>query len=348
MEAGNAVEPFQLQLVCQFVEDLVQENNLRMVSADDLGGEEALQKVLAHFYHKSIGHLTRKFRGRRLKRRLENLCEKGLITGKGRRLLREESTIAERDRISPAILTEMVQLRLIRKEPRVGDNYYELTHDTLIAPILANRLRRERRRRRWIGGVVGIPLLAALALVLIAYIDTVRDERWEMQFSAQEKVLSGVASNAEVFEKIQTVADIAVNELTGGEVIGRRLVQGTLTDINPQVGKVLQKVDLDLSGSHDRITVSLNSPDFDGFLMVVDSAGEPHFYFERRRGQRPQLTFSDDGPGTAHVIVSSVEGQSIGTYELDVDWSVVDTVTDIPLAQIANSGDLRVGSVIRS
>ena len=42
----------------------------------------------------------------------------------------------------------MVELRLLRKEPRVGDNYYELTHDTLIEPIQLSRLDREERAAR--------------------------------------------------------------------------------------------------------------------------------------------------------------------------------------------------------
>ena len=33
----------------------------------------------------------------------------------------------------------MVHSGLIRKEPRVGGNYYELSHDALIAPIVASR-----------------------------------------------------------------------------------------------------------------------------------------------------------------------------------------------------------------
>ena len=184
-EVGHEVEPFQLQLVCQFVEDLVREKQLTEVGGNDLGGEPALERILARFYQDSIDTLCRKFRGFRLRRRLENLCENGFISAKGRRLLREESTIAESNRVSPRVLAEMVQLRLLRKEPRVGDNYYELSHDTLIAPILARRQRHERRRRqRW--ATVAVATVAITAGVLwsnrsdlaASREETQRLERW--------------------------------------------------------------------------------------------------------------------------------------------------------------------------
>lgn len=151
-KVGKDVEPFQLQLICQHVENIVGERNLITVTAQDLGGNDALKtlkRVLSSFYEDSLVKICYKFTDEPdLRQRLEKLCEYGFITAKGRRLLREESTIMQEDRVSSEILRDMVELRLLRKEPRVGDNYYELTHDTLIEPIQLSRLDREARAAR--------------------------------------------------------------------------------------------------------------------------------------------------------------------------------------------------------
>ena len=124
-EIGTDVEPFQLQLICQHVEQLVREQRLSEVTSAVLGGSEKLEQVLAEFYESCLRQICAKFPAeKKLRKRLERLCEYGLITARGRRLLREESTIMHDDHVPPEVLREMVELRLLRKEPRVGDNYY--------------------------------------------------------------------------------------------------------------------------------------------------------------------------------------------------------------------------------
>ena len=147
-ELGREVEPFQLQLVCQFAEQLAVAKGAETILEADLGGETGLGRILTRFYRDAINELGRRFGGIGLKRRLRNLCEYGLITARGRRLLREESTLHHEFAVRPEILAAMVEHRLLRKERRIGDNYYELTHDTLIDPILESRQHRESRRRR--------------------------------------------------------------------------------------------------------------------------------------------------------------------------------------------------------
>ncbi len=80
-------------------------------------------------------------------------------------MLREESTINKSDKVSPEILKEMVELRLIRREPRLGDNNYELTHDTLIDPILSSRQAREQRRRKYLNWGVAVVVTVVLLVV---------------------------------------------------------------------------------------------------------------------------------------------------------------------------------------
>ncbi|MEO1314403.1 MAG: hypothetical protein AAFV27_11070 [Pseudomonadota bacterium] len=142
---GQEIEPFQLQLICQHVEDLVATQNIDVITPETLGGRDALRAVLANFYTDTLGRICAAFPEQLdLREKLERLCEDGLMTPRGRRLLREESTIQHEDGVGIDVLSKMVELRLVRKEPRIGDNYYELTHDTLIEPIRQSRVARQK------------------------------------------------------------------------------------------------------------------------------------------------------------------------------------------------------------
>lgn len=144
---GQEIEPFQLQLICQYVEDLVAEKGIDFIGPTTLGGKDALRAVLSNFYADTLGRICNAFPEQPdLREKLERLCEEGLMTPRGRRLLREESTIQQEDGVDIDVLSKMVELRLVRKEPRIGDNYYELTHDTLIEPIQRNRLERQAQQ----------------------------------------------------------------------------------------------------------------------------------------------------------------------------------------------------------
>ena len=145
--ASSDIEPFQLQLVCQYAEDLVHEKGLKAITAADLGGEQALKSVIGDFYETSLRKVREAFPDRPdLPAKLEKLCEEGLIIAEtGRRRLLEESDIKAKFGIDRDVLRKMLDLRLIREEPRVGDSYYELAHDTLVEPIRRDRKRREAR-----------------------------------------------------------------------------------------------------------------------------------------------------------------------------------------------------------
>jgi tetratricopeptide (TPR) repeat protein len=129
----DEVEPFQLQLLCQDIETKVQKRQQATVQQSDLGGEKGMQKVLQSFYDKQIKHIRW-----RKRRRVRKLCEKGLLSRSNRRLSLEEEDITRRFKVKKPLLNDLVNSRLLRAEPRVGSVYYELCHDTLVAPIRAS------------------------------------------------------------------------------------------------------------------------------------------------------------------------------------------------------------------
>jgi hypothetical protein len=182
VESKPYVEPFQLQLVCQRAEEIALDLQRARAGAqpaekglpaglqatadggpvtitwEGLGREAGLQTTLASFYERQIAALA----SPRARRRTRRLCEYGLISASGRRLSLEEEEIHRTHKVAKETLGTLVGLRLLRADTRVGSVYYELSHDTLVEPILAARRRREVRRR-----VVQNALVLAVVLSIV-------------------------------------------------------------------------------------------------------------------------------------------------------------------------------------
>ncbi len=161
---GDEVEPAQLQLVCQHVEDLVRTRTAGRdartrveVTEGDLGGDSQLRRVLQNFYDRTVAAIDSPWE----RRRVRNLCEWHLISGAGRRLTEAEEEIEQKRRVSHATLRYLVDARLLRPDPRLGGVFYELSHDTLVEPILHSRTRRTTRRRRSVAGVLAVAIGAS-------------------------------------------------------------------------------------------------------------------------------------------------------------------------------------------
>jgi hypothetical protein len=141
------VEPFQLQLICQQIEEHVirrqqQDPSYNLVSMQDIGGRKALKKGMRNFYTRVVSHCCDNvgsyvgiFRRSLIKKRVRNLCSKQLISPEGRRLSIEEDSLHSRFRIPRQVLASLVQARLLRSDQRAGTTYYELSHDTLAEEI---------------------------------------------------------------------------------------------------------------------------------------------------------------------------------------------------------------------
>jgi hypothetical protein len=159
------VEPFQLQLICQRIERIVAKRQQATgssltITMKDIGGESALRATLQDFYRQEIGALS----SRRQRRAVRRLCEEYLISPEGRRLSTEEYEIQRQLKLSGDILAKLVDRRLLRSDQRADSTYYELSHDTLIEPVLATR----RVRGRFLGLLtVGAGALVSLPTVLL-------------------------------------------------------------------------------------------------------------------------------------------------------------------------------------
>jgi hypothetical protein len=135
-EAGR-IEAFLLQIVCSSIEKRVVEKELGEVSTDELPNFDT---VFEDYYQDRIDELPEE---EHLAARL--VLEQGLLlvetqSGDGRRLSRDAGELAQAFGVAPELLQNLERTYLIRREVNsLGGFNYEISHDTLIAPVLKAR-----------------------------------------------------------------------------------------------------------------------------------------------------------------------------------------------------------------
>src|SRR5580700_1293086 len=159
--AGQHVEPFHLQLICQRIERIAAFKQQAtsgeiVISFKDLGGDAALADTLESFYLDAIRSLPARY----LRGAVRVLCEQYLISPEGRRLSVEERELLRQLKLPRETLSHLVDRRLLRTDRRSDSTYYELSHDALVQPVLASR--------RMQALVVGWSALVAGAIIILS------------------------------------------------------------------------------------------------------------------------------------------------------------------------------------
>jgi outer membrane protein assembly factor BamB len=224
---GEFVEPVQLQVVCdRLVRSLPP--GVSEITFDHLSQFGSVDTTLAEFYKDAVAFAAGK--SRVPQDDLERWCEVNLITETGTRDVVHRGP-TESQGIPNAAPDALVERLLLRKEPRAGAEWYELTHDRLIGPLQSARAARERREaeergaervRRLVrlgGGLAAaICLIVAMELVFAAW-----------YFGSQKPDCSGTLTCAWLFQ-------------TGDEVFGRPAVNAPMVYV-PSVDHSVYAVD---------------------------------------------------------------------------------------------------------
>jgi hypothetical protein len=126
-----------LQLICQRIERIVAEKQKTSIAEveftlSDLGGETALADTLTSFYREAIQSI----RSARYRRTARRMFEGALISPQGRRLSIEEHVLQDHFNLPHNVLQHLLGRRLLRTDRRADSTYYELSHDSLVQPIL--------------------------------------------------------------------------------------------------------------------------------------------------------------------------------------------------------------------
>ncbi|HEV7747675.1 MAG TPA: hypothetical protein VGO56_21930 [Pyrinomonadaceae bacterium] len=178
----KSIESFQLQILCQYIEEnIVIARNDVDVEEQDLGELEAIYR---NYYDNSINKVGTEDE----QRKARIFIEEGLIFApQQRRITLYEGQIHSQFDISPELLRKLADTHLIRSEPHSSGGYmYELSHDTLVAPILKAKAQRyqseklkeaqhlilevraKRKKKIIRAALLFVPMLLAFLIIFIA------------------------------------------------------------------------------------------------------------------------------------------------------------------------------------
>lgn len=173
LKKQDEIESFNLQILCQYVEEKIIEENKAEgfeVTPDFYGGQNGLEHEIRDFYKKQLQSLPDAFTRKTGKKptdpaemvaMVQRLIEESLVTPNNRRCsMVDDYLIAAYPGVSQEFLDVLVDSRLLRKENRLDDFYYEISHDTLLPAVIESR---DERRRREIADKEKIEYEAKLA-----------------------------------------------------------------------------------------------------------------------------------------------------------------------------------------
>lgn len=156
----DEIESFNLQILCQFIEEKIIEENRSAgfeVTPEFYGGLEGLEHEIKDFYQKQLQALPDAYfkkTGKKFEKPEETiaiaqrLIEESLVTPNDRRCsMVDDYLIAAFPGMTQEILDALVDLRILRKENRLNDFYYEISHDTLLPAVVESRNRRRRQEK---------------------------------------------------------------------------------------------------------------------------------------------------------------------------------------------------------
>ena len=224
------IETFQLQLICQFCENLIIKNYPNPTSLQKAGRVEVkttdigdLATIFSRHYDNLINDITDSTQ----RLAVQKLIEENLIIDNNRVPL-PDRVIISKHHISSQLLQQLVNSRLLRSEPNnVGGFSYEISHDTLIEPITKsfkirfekeekerkqhqeqerlNKLLIERKRQRTIIYIVSVAAVVAIALAVFGLWQMNKAEKQTEIAEKQTKIATQKEKEAkESLEKLKS------------------------------------------------------------------------------------------------------------------------------------------------
>ena len=174
---NEEVDPSQLQLLTQSIEEKIRKrssldpNEKIIVDRSIVHGRDEMREIIQDFYERVLEQFPPSQRSNVID--LFENENKGLISPAGKRLSRAQEVIQHDFRIEDDMLNKLQEKRLLRSERRLEEFYYELSHDTLIKPILEARKKRKEKKAkgRLIKYIIASSSIVTLVLIsLLLYI----------------------------------------------------------------------------------------------------------------------------------------------------------------------------------
>jgi len=273
---GEEIEPVHLQLLCDELDHrrrTKKGGEARLITVVDLGGNRGMLRILERYYQSVLKHFpwirpgwsARRWRLSTTnlvavhypRRAIRKFCQNGLISSSGRRNIIMADDAKRHYGIDDATLASLVNERLLRCEPRLGSEFYELAHDSLIAPLVS-----ARRRRRKVLATLFVVFIAVPYASLVAFtLAEIKDREKKLEAMRQEMV----KHEAERKEDLATIAREGAGTKERDAAFARLVA--TQSELNNQQFRFVnsergQINSVDFSGSE------LQSARFDGTSFV--------------------------------------------------------------------------------
>lgn len=188
-DADGSAEPFFLQILCSHIEGQIKAkqaagNSHAVLDVDGsyLGGKAGIKALTGKFYLDAL----RAIPAERMRQRARRLCEEGLLTAGGRRRSALKEDLENQFGIDLSVLDTLERGRLLRKEPRHGSYYYEISHDRLALAVQEHRQWKMPRELKL--AIAACAILLGLAVVGMGLY--ARDQR-NQRAHAAERVRDG-------------------------------------------------------------------------------------------------------------------------------------------------------------
>ncbi|MBL7817564.1 MAG: SUMF1/EgtB/PvdO family nonheme iron enzyme [Saprospiraceae bacterium] len=144
----TGIEAFQLQIVCEYIEGLVKEEKVPDIDGNGLPDITEAQlpkmaKLYEDYYHRKLSELDMPVRLIAQKVLEDALLAEDTVTGEGRRKSVDRHDLIQMG-LTENLLMDLEKTYLIRREVNtVGGFSFEISHDTLVAPI--QKAKKERK-----------------------------------------------------------------------------------------------------------------------------------------------------------------------------------------------------------
>ena len=159
LKKQDEIESFNLQILCQNIEGRIigerQPAGFEVIP-DYYGNHEGLEEEIRNFYQKQLQQLPEIYSRKTglvvadrfdFVVKAQCLIEEDLVTPIGRRCSMVDDFLTNKWQVTHDFLDTLVDSRLLRKELRLDDFYYEISHDTLLPAVIESRDARRKRQQ---------------------------------------------------------------------------------------------------------------------------------------------------------------------------------------------------------
>ncbi len=186
----SGIEAFQLQILCEYLEDKVIKGEIPDNRIEPIHFADHIDEVFEGYYQRLLDKLDSEDRAPAQLLIEEKLLFEDEKTGEARRLGVDSGVLLAEHGIDQQLLNQLESTFLLRREATATGGFnYEVSHDTLIAPILkskgerkareraeAERIEAQRRRRRLLALLSVMALALAVVIGVVLYVLKLRND----------------------------------------------------------------------------------------------------------------------------------------------------------------------------